>query len=125
VKHARGLGLDAVTVEEFFSRGYPHESFDAVLLAHVLEHLDAVAGQELVTTYLPFLRPGGTLMLICPQERGFASDETHVRWATGEDLEAMCRQLGLLPERHKSFPLPRAAGRAFIYNEFSVRATKP
>ena len=125
VAHARGLGLDAVTVEEFAERAYPVESFDSILVSHVIEHLEPAEAMTLLRAYLPHLRPGGSLLLLCPQERGFASDATHVRWTTGDDLMAMCHQLGLTPEPWRSFPLPRWAGKAFVYNEFQVLARKP
>ena len=65
------------------------------------------------------------MFFICPQERGYASDPTHVWFATGPDLVELSREVGLEPGRSWSFPLPRSAGRIFIYNEFCVRATKP
>ena len=37
----------------------------------------------------------------------------------------LSREVGLEPEPWFSFPLPRRAGKAFTYNEFCVRATKP
>ena len=40
-------------------------------------------------------------------------------------LWAISRELGLEPERWRSFPLPRLTGKAFTYNEFNVVATKP
>jgi SAM-dependent methyltransferase len=98
-------------------------TFDALLLAHVVEHMSRAAAVDLLRTYLPYLRPGGTVFLICPQERGYASDDTHVRFTTGSDLEELARELGLRPHGWYSFPLPRWAGRAFTYNEFRLRAT--
>jgi SAM-dependent methyltransferase len=118
-------GLDAVTVDEFTTRAYAPGTFDALLVSHVIEHLSHDEGLTLLHSYLPYLRHGGTMLLLCPQERGFASDPTHVRWTTGEDLMTLCRALDLQPEPWRSFPLPRWAGRAFVYNEFRVRARKP
>ena len=125
VAHARGLGLHAVTVEEFQKRAMRPGSFDTVLVAHVLEHLDAEAGLQLMRTYLPYLRPGGRVLLICPQEKGYASDPTHERWLAGNDLVGLCQELGLVPGRPRSFPLPRRAGKAFVYNEFRLVAHYP
>ena len=51
-----------------------------MLLAHVIEHMDADAGVAIMQDYLPYLRPGGKVFFICPQERGYASDPTHVRF---------------------------------------------
>ena len=94
-------------------------------MAHVIEHMPAADGEDVVRTYLPNLRPGGQVLFICPQERGYASDPTHVRWTTAADLEDLARTLGLEPVRSRSFPFPRVAGRAFTYNEFNVLARKP
>ena len=75
--------------------------------------------------YLPYLRRGGKVLFICPQERGYASDPTHVAWTTGDDLQSLARTVGLEPVSNKSFPFPRAVGKVFLYNEFNVLATKP
>jgi 2-polyprenyl-3-methyl-5-hydroxy-6-metoxy-1,4-benzoquinol methylase len=126
VRVARQRGLEAYTVEEFLAGEYARPgTFDAILLAHVIEHMSPAAGRELVTSYLPYLRPGGRVFFICPQERGYASDETHETFTSGEDLVRLSRDVGLEADRWRSFPLPRRAGRAFLYNEFNVLATKP
>ncbi|MGD9959692.1 class I SAM-dependent methyltransferase [Nocardioides sp.] len=123
---ARGAGHEAYTSAEWAeSRPYPAQSFDSLLIAHVIEHMSASAGVTLVQDYLGFLRPGGKVLFICPQERGYASDETHERWTTGEDLEALARDVGLRPDPWRSFPFPRATGRFFTYNEFNVLAHLP
>ena len=126
VEMARARGFKAMTVEEFFaSDDSDLTSFDSLLLAHVIEHLSPAEGLALVQDYLPRLRAGGTVLFICPQERGFASDPTHVRWTTGEDLQFLAREVGLLPQRWRSFPFPRPVGRVFRYNEFNLLARKP
>jgi SAM-dependent methyltransferase len=121
---ARRAGLRAMTDAEFFTSDEARlVSFDGLLLAHVLEHMDEVQGRQLLETYLPYLRPGGTAFIVCPQEVGFRSDPTHVRFTTDEDIERLCRDVGLTPRRSYSFPFPRPLGRLFVYNEFCVRAT--
>lgn len=125
VAAVRRQGHNAVTVDEFKASPPKLESFDGILFAHIIEHLAAGSAIELVRTYLPYLRSGGRVFFICPQERGYASDATHVQWTTGEDLEGLARACGLAPAPWRSFPFPRWAGRAFIYNEFTVLATKP
>lgn len=123
---ARESGHHAMTVDEFFASGAVDQaSFDGILLSHVIEHMPAEAGIQLLQMYLPYLKPGGKVLFICPQERGYASDPTHVRWTTGEDLEQLARDVGLVPERWTSFPLPRVFGRVFTYNEFNAIASKP
>lgn len=123
VQLAQQAGMRAMTVEEFRASDEARaESFDGFLLAHVLEHMDEDTGRELLRSYLPYLRPGGSVFIICPQEVGYRSDSTHVRFTTGEDIERLCREVGLTPKRSYSFPFPRMVGRLFIYNEFCVKA---
>jgi SAM-dependent methyltransferase len=125
IEIARARGHVAYTTTEWVE-AKPHApgSFDGLLFAHVIEHMDALAGAALVNEYLDFIRPGGKVFFVCPQERGYASDPTHERWTTGEDLEALARGVGLQPEPWRSFPLPRRAGKAFTFNEFNVLAHK-
>jgi SAM-dependent methyltransferase len=126
VEVARGRGVTALTVAEWeASELRAPEAFDGILVAHVIEHMDEQAGRDLMADYVPYLRPGGKVFFICPQERGYASDPTHVRWTTGEDLEQLSRDVGLVPEPWFSFPFPRWAGKPFIYNEFCLLATRP
>ncbi|WP_248582181.1 class I SAM-dependent methyltransferase [Nocardioides sp. InS609-2] len=126
VEIARQRGFTAVTTVEWEeSELRVAESFDGFLVAHVIEHLPPEEGEAIMRSYLPYLRPGGKVLFICPQERGYASDPTHVRWTTGEHLQDLSRSLGLQPQPWRSFPFPLVAGRAFTYNEFNVLATKP
>jgi 2-polyprenyl-3-methyl-5-hydroxy-6-metoxy-1,4-benzoquinol methylase len=125
-----GVGVDpnAACVAEARARGFeayapddlPAGDFDSILIAHVLEHLeDPIA---LVRDYLPRLRPGGQLILITPQELGYASDATHVRFLDFEALREMVGAVGLQVEQEFSFPFPRWAGPLFKYNEFVLTA---
>ena len=126
VQVARSRGHEAFTVEEFLAGEHARaESFDGILLAHVVEHMSPEQARALLRSYLPFLRPGGRVLFICPQERGYASDPTHETFTTGEDLVGLAHDVGLRADGWRSFPLPRAAGRVFLYNEFNVLATKP
>lgn len=126
IKLALERGLNALTVEEWEkSELRVPDSFDGMLVAHVIEHMPPEMGEQVVRHYLPYLKPGGKVLFICPQERGYASDPTHVRWTTGEDLMDLSTALGLRPEKWSSFPFPRVVGKAFTHNEFNVVATKP
>jgi 2-polyprenyl-3-methyl-5-hydroxy-6-metoxy-1,4-benzoquinol methylase len=123
VRECRRRGLRAYTSAEWTAGAADNEgSFDAMLLAHVVEHVDEPV--PLLEAYLPSVRAGGTVFMICPQERGYASDPTHVRFSDGSYLEQLARDCGLSPEDWFSFPLPRWTGRFFTYNEFCLRATK-
>ena len=126
VAAAQQSGARAMTVEAFLeSEEATPESFDGFLLSHVIEHLSAEGARTLMADYLPYLRPGGRVFFVCPQERGYASDPTHVEFVDGEALADLARAVGLIPDPWFSFPFPRWAGKAFIYNEFCLVATKP
>jgi 2-polyprenyl-3-methyl-5-hydroxy-6-metoxy-1,4-benzoquinol methylase len=120
VEVCREKGHRAYVPDEFsrvFADHRPDQQFDTLLCSHVLEHLDEATGVELITTYLPYLRSQARVILITPQERGQASDATHVRFMDETALTRLTEQCGLKVEKISSFPLPRLFGRWFIYNE--------
>lgn len=122
----RGRGLTAYLPEDFVAAQAANPtSYDGLLLAHVLEHVDEPTADQLLTTYLPFVRPGGVVHLITPQERGFRSDATHLRFLDDGALRLLAGRHGLLPRKSWSFPLPRLLGQVFTYNEFNVTALVP
>ena len=123
---ARDRGLVAFTPEEFRGGAFDVEgAFDSLLLAHLVEHVSHELALEILRDYLRLLRPGGRVVLICPQERGWATDSTHVRFVDFDELSRLIQDAGLRQERAYSFPFPRLAGRFFPYNEFVVVASKP
>jgi SAM-dependent methyltransferase len=120
---ARARGLTAFTPDEFAASEYATPGrFDALLCAHVVEHMHRDEAVELLRPYLPSVRGGGKVIMITPQERGFRSDPTHVEFVDFDALHDLVMRLGLAPESQRSFPLPRSAGRVFTYNEFVVVA---
>ena len=115
----RARGLTAYTPDEFTAGDDAAPgSYDSLLIAHVLEHLDEATAAEMVKTYLPYIRPLGKVVFITPQEAGYASDATHVRWVDFEVQRRTAAEAGISVRRNYSFPLPRFAGKAFRYNEF-------
>lgn len=121
---ARAQGLEAYTTDEFFGTERA-ETFDSMLAAHLLEHLPEADARKVVEDYLPCVKPGGTAVFITPQERGYASDETHVRFVGFDEAAQLCRDLGLTVVKQYSFPFPRFMGKAFTYNEFVTVARRP
>ena len=122
---ARARGLNAYTVEEFLASADARPAgFDTLLYAHVLEHMPRAAAVQLVRDYLPFLRVDGRACFITPQERGYASDATHVEFVDIDGLRSIAAEAGLDVERTYSFPLPRAFGKLFTYNEFILVASR-
>lgn len=123
VREACERGFRALTTTEWeVSDERVPQSFDSLLFAHVIEHMDEPTAVELVREYLPYLRPGGLVFFICPQERGYDSDTTHVRFVDLDGLAALAHQVGLEVVSARSFPFPRSAGKLFVYNEFTLLA---
>ncbi|MFB7171292.1 class I SAM-dependent methyltransferase [Streptomyces sp. NPDC056254] len=100
-------------------------SFDSLLAAHVLEHVEEETGAMLLEQYLPLVKPGGSIVMITPQEAGFHSDATHIRWVGFEELRGHAAKAGVAVRRTYSFPFPRRMGRVFPYNEFVLVGTVP
>lgn len=124
VASCRARGFEAFTSEEFpTSVAAVQGGFAALLFAHVLEHMHREAAVALVRAYLPYLARPGKVVFIAPQERGFASDATHVEFMDADALAAVAAACELVVQRSVSFPFPRALGRVFTYNEFVVVAT--
>jgi 2-polyprenyl-3-methyl-5-hydroxy-6-metoxy-1,4-benzoquinol methylase len=122
VQHCRSLGLHAYTPDAFIAS--EPGMFDGMVMAHVVEHLPPGEEAQIFDYYLPYLSPGAVVLLICPQERGFASDATHTTFFDTAKLSALCTRVGLTVTRTMSFPFPRFAGKLFVYNEFVVVATR-
>jgi 2-polyprenyl-3-methyl-5-hydroxy-6-metoxy-1,4-benzoquinol methylase len=127
VRASRARGLTAFTPEEFrrvVEYNRPGR-FDAILLAHVAEHMTEDQAAALLREYDALLRPGGKLILITPQEAGYRSDPTHVQLVDFSGLARIADRLGFQQDRAFSFPFPRWMGRLFKYNEFISVSTKP
>lgn len=126
VQGCRERGLTAYTPEELAAA--PHcakGSFDSLLCAHVLEHVDEETAASLLEQYLPLVKPGGSVVLITPQEVGYRSDATHIRWVGFEELRNHADEFGITIRRSYSFPFPRLLGKVFPYNEFVLVGTAP
>ncbi len=123
VQQARAAGLTAHTTEEFFASPdlATPGGYDSMLLAHVIEHLTPDESVEIIRSYLPFIKKGGRVVWITPQERGYRSDATHVTFTDFAGLARIASRLGLAVDRRYSFPFPRFVGKFFTYNEFVMR----
>jgi SAM-dependent methyltransferase len=125
IQACRALGLEAYTIDDFLGSTHARpDAFDAMLAAHLVEHLPEPDARDVIATYLPYVRRGGRVVMITPQERGYASDATHVRFVRFEEAAELARTLDLEVERQYSFPFPRPAGKLFTYNEFVTIARK-
>ncbi len=118
IEVARSNGLTAYTSDEFAaSPDATPNGYDSLLFAHVLEHMTPDEAADLLGVYLPYLREGGRVVVIVPQEAGFRSDSTHVTFLDLDALAQIETGHGLVREAGYSFPLPRPAGRFFTHNE--------
>lgn len=125
VRRMRERGLSAFLPDEFQRSQYAKpESFDALLIAHVLEHLSAPDAKALLAHYLPFVRKGGKVAIITPQAAGYRSDATHVNFVDDRLASEWLVEQGLTVRRRYSFPFPRWVGNLFPHNEFVVLAIK-
>jgi SAM-dependent methyltransferase len=122
----RERGLSAFTTAEFEASEYARPGrFSGLLVAHVIEHMAHAEAIAALSAYTPYLAPGARVVLICPQERGFGSDATHVEFAGFDALADVCAALGMSEQRRISFPFPRVAGHLFRHNEFVLVAGWP
>ena len=51
--------------------------------------LIACTSVEILASYLPYIRPRGRVVFITAQERGFASDSTHIAFSDHSALERL------------------------------------
>jgi SAM-dependent methyltransferase len=116
---ARSRGFRAFTSDGFLRSEFASPGrFDSVLLSHVVEHMSLSEAEDLLRQYLEFVRPGGKVILMSPQEAGFDSDPTHVEFIDFRKLADLSLRLGLRKSKAYSFPFPRFFGKIFKYNEF-------
>jgi 2-polyprenyl-3-methyl-5-hydroxy-6-metoxy-1,4-benzoquinol methylase len=119
VAEANSRGFKAFTLENFKQQyGVDQPTFDSILISHVLEHMPEQDAINVLKEYLPYLKPGGRVIVITPQEAGYKTDPTHVNFVDLEVSQRMIEQAGLTYEHGYSFPFPRWLGKLFPYNEF-------
>jgi 2-polyprenyl-3-methyl-5-hydroxy-6-metoxy-1,4-benzoquinol methylase len=119
------MGLSGFVPDDFRrSASYILGGYDSLLLSHVLEHLTQDEGCRLLEQYAPLVKLGGLAIVMCPQEKGFATDHSHVTFLDGGKLCAMLTMTGFVVQKSFSFPFPRIVGRIFAYNETVVVGRK-
>lgn len=112
-------GLDAHIAKDFHALNHKKGSFKSMILTHVLEHVTTDEGVAIIGEYAPYVRD--KVVVICPQEKGFASDDTHVNFLLHKDIEDILKECGFGDiKRSYSFPFPRTFGKIFTYNETVV-----
>ena len=123
IKECRTAGMAALETKDFFKSKYAKKrSFDSILLAHVIEHMTPEENIKVLNSYLPYLKKDGKIIIICPQEKGYKTDQTHVALYDFNDLAKLLKEINFAVHKKHSFPFPRVAGKLFTYNEFVVTA---
>ena len=119
VAEATRRGFRALTFPEFQKKYSPEEPvFESILLSHVVEHMREQDAVTVLTDYLDYLKPGGKVIIITPQEAGYKTDPTHVNFVDLNISQRILEQAGLTYDRGYNFPFPRWVGKWFPYNEF-------
>lgn len=120
---AKSQGLDAWVTKDFVaSKKFKKNSFDSLLMTHVLEHLTLPQSRKILEDYLPYVK--SNVVVICPQEKGYKTDDTHITFLDAESIEGILKEAGLDIVKSYSFPFTRNAGKVFTYNETVVVAKK-
>lgn len=115
-KNYNNDAADFAAMDEFFEMdltrlefgAIPDASYDAILMAHVIEHLQN--GDEVMRALLPKLKPGGLIVvefpgpqsLHMPSKKGtlnFYDDESHVRVFDWKQIAGILRESGLVVEK--------------------------
>jgi 2-polyprenyl-3-methyl-5-hydroxy-6-metoxy-1,4-benzoquinol methylase len=125
VKVCTERGLQAITTSDL--NQFKHDKsfiFDTLLFAHVIEHMSALDAEDLIKDYLPYLKTGGFVVLICPQKAGYQSDATHIEYYDDVKMNCLLRKLKIKNVRSYSFPFPEMVGKFFKYNEYVVLGKK-
>jgi SAM-dependent methyltransferase len=117
------LGHSVVSAIEASSK-FEYESFDNLLFSHVLEHLTPEQHLGILDQYLPYLKSGGRVVVLIPQEAGFKHDSDHKFFWTPEFMAEYLSDHSLILQKIGSFPLPSIFSRIFIYNEWFLVAAK-
>lgn len=126
VKACQSRGLIAYTTEEWTNKKNEFTaSFDSILFSHVAEHMSQIEFQQLLDSMLTLLKPNGRVLIICPQEAGYKTDNTHIEFMDFSKVASVFKNLKLNTEKQYSFPFVRPFGNFFPYNEFISVGRKP
>jgi 2-polyprenyl-3-methyl-5-hydroxy-6-metoxy-1,4-benzoquinol methylase len=119
INRAREQGLICFVNKDFHKSKYALNGyFDSLIFVHVLEHLTKSQADSLLSEFRKYLKPFGKLVIICPQEKGFKSDKTHVTFLNFDSLNEYGRKHQFDLVNKESFPFPRILGKIFRGNEF-------
>jgi len=126
VARARDRGVETYTPDEFWTTsGHAIEKrFDALLTVRLAEHMQWGNFVKLLVRYAPLVHPGGKLVMIAPQEKGFLKDPAHVEFMDFAKLERAAAVAGFKVSEKDSYPFPRNWGISASFNDFVVTAIR-
>jgi 2-polyprenyl-3-methyl-5-hydroxy-6-metoxy-1,4-benzoquinol methylase len=128
VNAARQKGLEA-DCGELKTMGYPADSFDAVIMSHVIEHVPHPG--ELLSECARVLKPGGRLVMLTPNAESFGLNyygrcwrglepPRHLQIFSQPALEQIVKQAGLSVVKGKSLVGPQV-----LYASHVIKTGKP
>jgi SAM-dependent methyltransferase len=121
-----GVDVNPLLVQYCQNQGFPGavagayqlpfaaESFDGVLIYHVLEHLPD--WHTAVAEAVRVLRPDGVLVTAVPMAAGFRHDDTHIHLLKTADFQKAAAQHGLHVRQIK----PHPAGAQWLGNHLYI-----
>lgn len=118
----KGLPVECASADHL---PYENESFDAILLDNVLEHVEKAV--ECLRETARVLKPSGRALIIVPNRLGWRRDNTHVKYWDETNLPDLIRRMGLtvIRTRHYPIPLKWLGNLIWSYNMYYVLAQKP
>ncbi|MAZ79973.1 MAG: hypothetical protein CMD72_04430 [Gammaproteobacteria bacterium] len=103
VDYCKALDLNARKME-IDILPFEANSFDAVVLDNVLEHIEEPT--DLMNEISRVLNKDGRLIILVPGEKGFEQDDDHKKFYNFSSLSDLSKRHNFLIEKNSSVPLP-------------------
>ncbi|MFQ5527161.1 MAG: class I SAM-dependent methyltransferase [Thermoanaerobaculia bacterium] len=122
VDYCREQGLD-VSLGSVYDLPFEDGFVENAILDNVFEHLDRPP--DCLRELSRVLKPGGRILLVVPNRRGWKLDATHITFWDETNLPQLVTQEGFDVLKARHFPLPsKAVGNISAYNVFYLLARK-
>jgi 2-polyprenyl-3-methyl-5-hydroxy-6-metoxy-1,4-benzoquinol methylase len=106
-----------VTLENITCPARRYPPAPNLICDNVLEHLSEEEIDSFFRHLDHFCEPGGNLLVIVPNRKGYASDPTHKTFVELDLIQAMARKHALHLDQYYLHPIPRAeCGARYIFN---------
>lgn len=121
VEYCRRKGLKC-SVGSIYKIPHPNASFDGVLMANILEHLDKP--DEAIAEIRRVLRSGGKLIIVLPTLKSYQRDTTHIRFWCAKDLRRLLEKHGFRVEKISHWPVTSFMSNLTVLGELRAIAIK-